>query len=65
MEQEENLYATLDDHDHDSISSENINNSFNKTTYMRNDEVSIAVSIFSRNHLSRFEYFGVLNWDSM
>jgi hypothetical protein len=36
MEQDEDLYATLDDHD--SISSENIN-SFNKTTYMRNDEV--------------------------
>lgn len=39
MEQEEDLYATLDDHDHDSLSSENMN-SFNKTTYLRNDEVT-------------------------
>jgi arsenate reductase-like glutaredoxin family protein len=37
MEQEEDLYATLDDRD--SISSENMN-SFNKTTYLRTDEVS-------------------------
>ncbi|XP_070493418.1 uncharacterized protein [Chironomus tepperi] len=43
MEQEENLYATLDDHDHDSISSENINNSFSKTTYMRNDETDMPL----------------------
>lgn len=36
MEQEDDIYATLDDRD--SISSENIN-SFNKTVYLRNDEV--------------------------
>lgn len=36
MEQEDDIYATLDDRD--SISSENIN-SFNKTVYIRNDEV--------------------------
>lgn len=44
MEQDEDLYEelqtkTLDDHD--SLSSENMN-SFNKTTYMRNDEVMHA-----------------------
>lgn len=37
MEQEEDLYATLDDRD--SITSENIN-SFNKNVYIRNDEVN-------------------------
>lgn len=36
MEQEDDIYATLDDRD--SLSSENIN-SFNKTVYIRNDEV--------------------------
>lgn len=39
MEQEDDIYATLDDRDSLSqISSENIN-SFNKTVYIRNDEV--------------------------
>lgn len=39
MEQEEDdIYATLDDRD--SITSENIN-SFNKTVYIRNDEVKL------------------------
>lgn len=36
MEQEEEIYATLDDRD--SITSENMN-SFNKNVYIRNDEV--------------------------
>lgn len=40
MEQEEDIYATLDDRD--SITSENIN-SFNKNVYIRNDEVSLKM----------------------
>lgn len=39
MEQEEDLYATLDDRD--SINSENINSFNNKTVYIRNDEVNL------------------------
>lgn len=40
MEQEEDIYATLDDRD--SITSENIN-SFNKNVYIRNDEVCLKM----------------------
>ena len=41
MEQEEDIYATLDDRD--SITSENIN-SFNKNVYIRNDEVCLKMN---------------------
>jgi hypothetical protein len=40
MEQEDDIYATLDDRDSINSSSGNIN-SFNKTVYIRNDEVKI------------------------
>jgi hypothetical protein len=49
MEQEEDLYATLDDRD--SISSENMN-SFNKTTYLRTDENDVPH--FSSNPSSAY-----------
>lgn len=46
MEQEEDIYATLDDRD--SITSENIN-SFNKNVYIRNDEVSLKMKSDKNN----------------
>lgn len=57
MEQEEDLYATLNDHD--SISSENIN-SFNKTTYMRNDEVINVQSLIIQKSLTFYHFFRLI-----